>query len=152
MMKNRLVKTILFSIFATLATLTTAHALDENQSKEAVIMVHKSNPLSSISKEELSNIFLGKIVLWESGNRIAAGMLSTDNVQVKAFLRRICNKSVKRFNAHWMKYIFSGSGIRPQEFSSSINAFYFVGTNKNSIAIVDSSKKSNNVKFLKIIN
>lgn len=152
MMKNRQIKTILFSIVTTLALLTSAYALDDNKPKKATIIVHKSNSLSSISKEELSNIFLGKKVLWESGNRIVAGMISTDNDQIKVFLKHICNKSVKRFNAHWMKFIFSGSGIRPQEFSSSMNASYFVGSNKNSIAIVDAPIKSNNVKILKVVN
>ena len=139
-------------MITTLALLTSAYAFDDNEPKEAAIIVHKSNPLSSISKEELSNIFLGKKVLWESGSRIVAGMISTDNDQIKGFLKRICNKSVKRFNAHWMKFIFSGSGIRPQEFSSSMNASYFVGSHKNSIAIVDAPIKSNNVKILKIAN
>lgn len=151
-MRNRLIKKILFSIFYTLAMLIPAYALDVNEPIEATVIVHKSNPLSSITKDELSNIFLGKRVLWESGGRIVTAMLSTDNDQIRTFLKRICNKSVMRFNAHWMKFIFSGSGIRPQEFSSSMNASYFVGINKTSIAIVDVPIKSNNVKILTIVN
>lgn len=151
MMKNNLAKTILISIIATLAMLTTAQASNANASKDIVIIVHKSNPLTSISKKELANIFLGKMVLWDSGKRISAGMLPTDNLHIKDFLKQVCNKSVKRFNAHWMKFIFSGSGVRPKIFTSSINASYFVGSNKNAIAAVDELKLNSNIKLLKIV-
>ena len=119
---------------------------------EAIIIVHKSNPLSVIKKEDLSNIFLGKQVLWDSGGRIMAGMLSTDSPEVKAFLKSVCNKSVKRFNAHWMKFIFSGLGVKPQEFTNSRRAIFFISGNKNAIAIIDKSKLSGNVKRIKIVD
>lgn len=150
-MKNILTKTLFVSIIAVLVILTTVQASDDNSSKEFVIIVHKSNSLTSISEKELANIFLGKMTLWESGKRIKVGMLSTDEPQVKSFLKQVCHKSVKRFNAHWMKVIFSGSGIRPKTFTSSVNAAHFVGRNKNSIVVADKAKIKGNIKFLKVI-
>jgi len=115
-----------------------------------VIIVHKDNPISSISKSDIARIFLGKKKSWESGSRITPGLMKSSNDTMKVFMKDYCNKSPKRFNAHWMRHVFSGSGQRPEEFSSSIQAIQYISTNRNGIAVIDSSKLPRGVKRLKI--
>lgn len=117
---------------------------------EVVVVVHKSNSLSSISENELSSIFLGNKALWKNNERIDIGMLTTKSEDVEEFLREICHKSIKRYNAHWMKHVFSGSGTSPQQFRNSNAAMYFVDSNKNAIAVIDKSKVQGNVKIITV--
>lgn len=119
---------------------------------EPVVIVNKNNIISSIDKKELATIFLGRKILWESGERIQPGLLATDNPAIKTFLEDICYKTPRRFNAHWMKRIFSGSGVRPIQFSSTNTAVQFVLSNPEAIVVIDESYLSDKVKRLEIVD
>lgn len=140
---TRLIKKIIVSVLLTLMTTQISAA-------EIIAVVHKSNPLTSISENELSNIFLGNKTLWGNDQRISVGMLSTSNENIESFISDVLHKTIKRYNSHWMKHVFSGSGIRPKQFYTNNSAMHFVTNNKDSIALIEKSKIKGNVKRLPI--
>ncbi len=119
---------------------------------EPIVLVNQSNSISSINKDELATIFLGRKTLWEDGKRIEPGLLATDNPTIKTFLKDICRKTPRRFNAHWMKHIFAGSGVRPAKFSSTNSAVQYVLSHPEAIVVVDEFHMLANVKRLKVID
>ena len=119
---------------------------------EPVVIVNQDNPLTSISLDDLAKIYLGKTNFWQNGSRIQPGLLSTDNVAIVDFLLKVCRKSPRRYNVHWMKRVFSGSGKRPEKLSSASQARRFVASKLGAIAVVDSFDKTKGVRQLVIEN
>lgn len=119
---------------------------------EPIVIVNQNNSISSINKDELAQIFLGRKTLWEDGKRIEPGLLATNNSTIRIFLKEVCKKTPRRFNAHWMKRIFAGSGVRPATFSSVNSAVQYVLSHPEAIVVVDEFNMLSNVKRLEVID
>lgn len=139
-------------LFLLILTATALMSTASTRADNHAVIVNRSNSITSIDKEFLASIYLGRTILWENGERIKPGMIAVDSPSIKSFLKAVCSSTTRRFNAHWMKQIFSGSGIRPLDFSSSENAIRYIVSHPNAIAIVDGSSNLDKVKHLKIID
>lgn len=117
---------------------------------EPIVIVHQDNPLTSINLDDLAKIYLGKKNFWQNGSRIQPGLLTTDNAVIVEFLEKVCHKSPRRYNVHWMKRVFSGSGKRPDKLSSTHQARRFVASKLGAIAVVDSFVETKGVRQLAI--
>jgi ABC-type phosphate transport system substrate-binding protein len=116
------------------------------------IIVNKSNPVESISKKNVSKIFLKKTTIWDNGEKIFPVDLNTKSSLREKFSKDIHGKSVSAINAYWRKQIFSGNSVPPVEKSSNRDVLAYVKGKSGAIGYVSVNTVVTGVKVLEITN
>jgi hypothetical protein len=112
---------------------TTAGAADS----AVAVIVNSSNPVSSLSASEVSNLFLKKgKTTWPSGERVLPVDLGEQSAVREAFSRKIHGKGQGPIKAYWQKQIFSGRDVPPPEKGSAADVIAFVRGNRGAIGYV----------------
>lgn len=119
--------------------------LNAGEPADFIVIVHKSNPVKSLDKNKLSEIFLKKVQVWESDELILPIELKEDAPVRMTFSTRIHEKKVSKIKAYWQKQIFSGRGIPPPEKASDLEILKYIEENPNAIGYV--SAKTNIADF-----
>ena len=114
------------------------------------IIVNKSNPVSSMTRQEVSKLFLKKILKWNNYQTVLPVDLTEDNPARKAFSKEIHKKDIKKVKAYWQKMIFSGRAIPPPQKAKENEVLAYVQSNPSAIGYVSASAQTGNVKVLKI--
>lgn len=101
------------------------------------VVVHASNPVTSLSRAELSAIYLKRMRSWPDGREIVpVGRPATSRVRER-FSRAVHGKSVAYVTRYWQRLIFSGRAIPPRELRSDAAVLDFVRGNAEAIGYVD---------------
>lgn len=122
---NKLLKLLL----ATSLTITLMQA-------DGMIIVNSSVGQDTLSKDEVSKIFLGKHLSWADGSKINMGYQINTNSNT-IFFNKIIGKKFKKFKKYWLKKVFSGNGTPPKTFDNSDKAVNFVKSTSGSISYID---------------
>ena len=106
------------------------------EASEVKVVVHGSNPLETITREKLSDLFLKKTTRWETG-RAVTPVDQPDSASIREeFSRKVLSKEVAWVKSYWQKMIFSGRATPPAELSSDAEVLAFVRSNPDSIGYV----------------
>lgn len=114
------------------------------------IIVNKSNPVSSMTKQEVSKMFLKKTLKWDNNQTVLPVDLTEDNPAWETFSKEIHRRDLKKVKAYWQKMIFSGRAVPPPEKVNESEVLAYVQSNPGAIGYVSASKQTGNVKVLKI--
>jgi ABC-type phosphate transport system substrate-binding protein len=101
-----------------------------------VVIVHPSNPVSSVSAEELSRIFLKKTVKWGNGTRTEPVDLASSSAVRARFSQAVHGKGTAAISAYWQKMIFSGREIPPAELGTAAEVIAFVASHRGGVGYV----------------
>jgi ABC-type phosphate transport system substrate-binding protein len=116
---------------------------------EVVIIVSGQSPLKSLSTEQLTAIFLGKISALPDGTKVVPVDLAEDSPVRQAFYSTIIGKSVNQIRAYWSRLIFSGKAQPPRSFSEQELKRMIAG-HPDWIGYIDSAARWNRVRRLAI--
>lgn len=100
------------------------------------VIVNKANPTSSISKNDLKKIYLGKKTTWENGNTIKVAALKKGNAH-KEFLKEIVKKAPSAFTLFWKKAVFTGTGNPPKFFDNEADLIKYVSETPDAIGYTE---------------
>ncbi len=114
------------------------------------VIVNKSNSVSSMTKQEISKLFLKKVKKFANGKMVIPVDLIDSSLLRKKFSQDIHNKNIAEINAYWQKQIFSGQGVPPKKRVSDSEVVNFVKGLPGAIGYVSASTKVDDVKVLKI--
>jgi len=117
---------------------------------EAVLVVHRDNPVSSLEIAEVRGIFLGKKVFWDDGNGIEV-LLQKSGETHQSFSQNTLGKSPRQLSMYWKRILFSGVGIPPREVSGDKEMLELIAANVKAIGYIDSSSKDDRVKTISIL-
>lgn len=117
---------------------------------EAVLVVHRDNPVSSLEIAEVRGIFLGKKVFWDDGNGIEV-LLQKSGETHQSFSQNTLGKSPRQLSMYWKRILFSGEGIPPQEVPGDKEMLELIAANVKAIGYIDSSSKDDRVKTISIL-
>lgn len=118
--------------------------------QEYKIIVNAANPLSTITKERVSKLFLKKVTQWKNGKTaLPVDLAETSPVRVK-FSEEIHGKTVSSIRAYWQHKIFSGRGIPPPEKASDAEVLAYVMENPDAIGYISGTAAVDKVKVMKI--
>ena len=123
------------------------------QAKSFKLVVNQANPVDSLTKKEVSNLFLKKVSRWSNGENVQPlDLVETSSVRVN-FSKQIHGRKVSSIKAYWQKQIFSGRKIPPPEKKTDTQVLAFVRNNPGAIGYVSADTNSSNrrVKVLKIV-
>jgi ABC-type phosphate transport system substrate-binding protein len=117
--------------------------------KTYVIIVNKSNTLSSLTKKEVSDLFLKK-TKWSFGSAVIPVDQSPNSKTREQFTLDIHGKSISSIRSFWQQSVFSGTASAPVEKNSDSEIIDFVQKNSEAIGYISSSTKTEDVKIINI--
>ena len=100
------------------------------------IIVHADNPIDSLTKKDVSRMFMKKVTAWENGEKVDAIDLRSSSDARQEFSREILGIGVPQVRSYWQKMSFSGRGTPPMEFESDAEAIDFVRDNPGALGYV----------------
>ena len=114
---------------------------------EVVVVVSAKNPLSTLSVEQASDIFL-------SGSTFPGGSHAIPIDQIEGspardeFYAKVTSKSPPQLKAYWCKVIFTGKGRPPKEIPDSAVIKKLVADNPNLIGYIEKGAVDASVKVV----
>ena len=119
-----------------------------------VVVVSASNPVSSITRDQASKLFLKKIPTWDNGRGEVVPVDQPEGSAVReAFTKAVLRKSVSAVKSYWQQQIFSGRGVPPTEKASDSEVVSYVRANPNAIGYVSPAAASaGGVKVVNVVD
>ena len=106
---------------------------------EILVVIGGENPSFSLSREQVSNIFLGKITELPNGSIAVPIDLSPASSMREEFYQTVTNHSAAQAKAIWAKLYFTGCGVMPREAPDSQAVKKILKSIPGSIGYIDRS-------------
>lgn len=126
------------------------HLNAEAAGAEIVAVVSADNPLTSLSRIELINIFLGKTAGFPDGARAEPIDQAVGAAAHEAFYAEFAGKSPAQIKGHWSKMVFTGRGRPPRALKDGEAVKQWVAKDLNAIGYLDESLVDDSVKILNV--
>ena len=126
---------------ALLSSVLGAHRLHAQAAAEPSfkIVVNAANPVSTLSREELSRLFLKKVTSWKDAKPVALVDQRPNTPVRESFTRDIHGRQVASVTSYWQQMIFAGRAIPPVEKASDGDVATFVASNPAAIGYVSAN-------------
>jgi ABC-type phosphate transport system substrate-binding protein len=112
------------------------------------VVVNEANPVSSLSRDELCDLFLKKVSSWADGSLVLP-VDQTEDVAVRdTFTREILRKSSSAVRAYWQQRIFSGRDVPPPQKDGDAAVLAFVRQHRGAIGYVSAEARLAGVKVV----
>lgn len=99
------------------------------------VIVSKNSNITSISKKQISNIFLSKTKNLPNGEKaITLGL--NEEASETTFYKKISGKNSIQLRKYWATVIFTGKGKVPKKMKNIQDIVHFVKNNTNAIAYI----------------
>ncbi len=121
----------------------------EEQSAFKVI-THPDNPVTSLSKSQVSKILLKKVRKWEHGQRVQAVDQGGGQTVREIFTKEIHGRSLSSIQRFWQRQIFSGTEVPPPELAGDSAVVDFVSSNPGAIGYVSADASVEGVKVVDV--
>jgi ABC-type phosphate transport system substrate-binding protein len=120
------------------------------QTTEYKVVTHSSNSISSISKKDLSWLFLKRRTNWSSGELAKPiDQAPTSEVRI-SFTTEVMGRSVRQVESHWNAQVFSGKSSPPKIAKSDQEVLELVKTIPGAVGYVSADADLDGVKVLEI--
>lgn len=113
---------------------------------EIVVVVNPNHPATSMTAEQVANVFLGK------DSSFTPADLPESATQRNEFYTKVAGKDSAQIKAIWARLVFTGKTQPPKEVGSSADAVKFVASNPKGIAYVEKSAVDASVKAVLTVN
>ncbi|MFA7279635.1 MAG: hypothetical protein WC100_06030 [Sterolibacterium sp.] len=131
-------------ILATFMCLFTAGAA----AAELVVITNPKTGISSMTREEVVNIFLGRFRQFPSGLSAQPADLPAAQPEKALFYRLLVNKDLAEINSYWARLIFSGRTVPPRQTLNNEDLLSFIGKTPGAIGYVEKTKVDSRVKVV----
>ncbi|MBI2783837.1 MAG: phosphate ABC transporter substrate-binding protein [Gammaproteobacteria bacterium] len=130
---------------STLLGIAGSHAM-----ADVVAVVSPNNPATTISKREVSNIFLGKTNRFPNGAPAVAIDQREGSAPRVEFYLNVSNMQPAEIKAHWSKMIFTGRGRPPMTVDGDEQVKKALASRPDGIGYIDSAAVDDRVKVLTV--
>ena len=115
---------------------------------DVVVIANKNVSETSMTKDKVKNIFLGKIVKWQDSSRIHFVTLKGD--VHKSFLKEYIGRSTNQYKTYWKKVLFTGKGSMPKTFSTEQEIIQYVANTEGAVGYINKNTASENVATISV--
>jgi hypothetical protein len=115
---------------------------------EVVVIGNKGAPVSSISVDQASAIFLKKADSFPDGTSVVAVDLPNDNPVRDEFYEKATHKNASQVKSYWAKRIFTGKGTPNDIQHSESEVKSWVASSANHIGYISADAVDDSVKVL----
>jgi len=113
---------------------------------DVVVVVSAKSPVSTLSKAEVEDIFLGKAIRFPDGVLAVVIDQAEGSAVRDEFYDRVFGKSAAQIKAYWSKIIFTGRGQPPPSVSSTTELMKRISADPAAIGYIERSMLNDSVK------
>jgi ABC-type phosphate transport system substrate-binding protein len=117
---------------------------------EVVVVVSAENPVQSLTRAELADIYLGRLDRFPNGDRVVPIDQKDGSPAHDEFYEEYIGRTPAQVRAHWSKLIFTGRGQPPRSVASGDAAADAVAGNPHAIAYIDSGLVDERLRVVSI--
>jgi ABC-type phosphate transport system substrate-binding protein len=117
---------------------------------DVVAVVSPKSPLTSLSKNQVAEIFLGKTARFPDGTLAVPIDQEEGSPARDEFYATFTGKSAAQLKSHWTKTIFTGRGKPPMAVSSSADVRRLIAANPQAISYIERSAVDSTIKILEL--
>lgn len=125
----------------------TLFALASLAQAQNVIVVSSKSSVSSMTKEQVSDIYLGNTKELPGGGQ-ASPLLPTSGAVRTDFFDKVLGKNEAQAKAIWSRLVFSGKGSAPRDVADSAETLKMIAANPNCIGVIEKSAVNSSVKVV----
>lgn len=107
---------------------------------EVVVVVNPKNTASSMSNDQVAQVFLGKSNTLSPIDQSDASGVRTE------FYKKVTGKDASQVKAVWSKLVFTGKATLPKELGNSAEVKKAIAENPNAIGYIEKSALDSTVK------
>ena len=115
---------------------------------DVVAVVSSRSPLTELSKNQVVDIFLGRVSRLPNGEQALPVDQAEGSAARDEFYAKFAGKSAAQLKSHWAKIIFTGRGQPPAEVSNSIEVKNLVIKKPHAIGYIEKSMVDGSVRVL----
>jgi ABC-type phosphate transport system substrate-binding protein len=115
---------------------------------EVVAVVATTNPVTTLSKSQIADIFLGKLTRFPDGHLVVPIDQVESSAVREAFYLEFAGKSPAQIKAYWSKIIFTGRGQPPPEVANAAAVKQFLAKNPDAIGYLERERVDDSVKVV----
>ena len=147
MMKSKTVKIFISTLIAQILFISVpSHSYARDT---LYIITNAKNPTLSLSRQDIQNIFLGKIQSFPNGNPAKPINLSKGSTSREAFMKEILKKNERSWRSHWARLLFTGKGKPPKEYQEPQDIIDFVAKKQQAIGyLIGNIEENDNITVL----
>ena len=119
-----------------LAAALSGHRSEAQEATAFRVIVSTANPVSSLTRDETSRLFLRKVVTWKSGDAVRPVDQTADSPARQSFSKAIHRKDIVAVKRYWSELTFTGQGAPPAERASDGEVVAFVAGSRGAIGYV----------------
>lgn len=113
------------------------------------LVVHASNTMTSIKKDEIARLFTKKSTQFSDGRKASPVDLPLNSAVRDSFSKSLLGKPSSAMGSYWQQQIFSGKDV-PPPIRSEDAAISFVRSNESGIAYVSSGADTAGLKVITV--
>jgi ABC-type phosphate transport system substrate-binding protein len=115
---------------------------------DVVPIVSSSSAITTLSKTQVTDIFLGKVSRFPDGTQATPIDQTEGSPARDEFYATYAGKSPAQIKSHWAKIIFTGRGQPPKTVVSDIDVKILVAENPHAISYIERSAVDSSVHVL----
>lgn len=116
------------------------------------VIVHRDNRTTSITRAELSAIYMKRTRSWRDGHEIVPVDQPVSSPVREHFSRSVHGKNVAYVMRYWQRLIFSGRGIPPRQLQNDAAVLELVKNGRDAIGyIARDTSPGEGVKVLSVM-
>jgi ABC-type phosphate transport system substrate-binding protein len=100
------------------------------------VVVHSSNAVSQLSRDQVSRIFLRKVTEWDNHQPVLPVDQNAESPVRWAFTKRIHRRTIASVQTWWQQQTFAGVAVAPPERSTDADVLDYVRQFPNAIGYV----------------
>jgi ABC-type phosphate transport system substrate-binding protein len=115
-----------------------------------LVVVHPSNTVSALSREQLSRLFLRKVSKWPGGVPVFPVDQRREALARATFTQSVHRRSVEMLTVYWQRQVFSGRQVPPPERDGDAAVLAFVRSTPGAIGYVSDDADVRSVKVVAV--
>lgn len=117
---------------------------------DVVVVVSPENPLSSLTRRQVADIFLGKSQRFPDGRSAVPLDQAAGSAAQAQFYQLVSDKRATEIKAYWAKMIFTGRGQPPAAVGDDAQMKQALAADPNAIGYLDQQAVDASVKVLSV--
>jgi ABC-type phosphate transport system substrate-binding protein len=115
---------------------------------EVVAVVSSKSNITALSKNQVADIFLGKVSRFPDGIVAVPIDQAEGSTERDEFYAKVADRSPAQITAYWSKIIFTGRGQPPRAVSNDLEMKKRIAANPSAIGYIDSKLVDGSVRVL----